>query len=105
MLRELADRLEPQVLARAIGRHRAHMPQDDGVGAVHGCSGGGVYPEPTIERCDLVLSLCPLAGEDRLNYSSTFITREIHMHVTPAMQSDTADRVADRRSGSDRRLN
>lgn len=31
---------------------------------------------------------------DRLNHSSTHITREIYTHVTPPMQSDAADRVA-----------
>jgi integrase len=31
---------------------------------------------------------------DRLNHSSTFVTREIYTHVTPPMQSDAADRVA-----------
>lgn len=31
---------------------------------------------------------------DRLNHSSTFITREIYTHVTPPMQSDAAERVA-----------
>jgi integrase len=33
---------------------------------------------------------------DRLNHSSTFITREIYTHVTPPMQSDAAQRVAGR---------
>ncbi len=33
---------------------------------------------------------------DRLNHSSTFITREIYTHVTPPMQSDAAERVAKR---------
>lgn len=32
---------------------------------------------------------------DRLNHSSTHITREIYTHVTPPMRSDAADRVAD----------
>ena len=31
---------------------------------------------------------------DRLNHSSTHITREIYTHVTPPMRSDAADRVA-----------
>ncbi len=31
---------------------------------------------------------------DRLNHSSTFVTREIYTHVTPPMQSDAAERVA-----------
>jgi integrase len=31
---------------------------------------------------------------DRLNHSSTHITREIYTHVTPPMQSDAAERVA-----------
>lgn len=31
---------------------------------------------------------------ERLNYSSTFVTREIYTHVTPPMQSDAAQRVA-----------
>lgn len=34
-----------------------------------------------------------IAG-DRLNHSSTHITREIYTHVTPLMQSDAADRLA-----------
>jgi integrase len=39
---------------------------------------------------------------DRLNHSSTFVTREIYTHVTPPMQSDAAERVASRIfSGSD----
>lgn len=33
---------------------------------------------------------------DRLNQSSTFVTREIYTHVTPPMQSDAAERVASR---------
>lgn len=33
---------------------------------------------------------------DRLNHSSTFVTREIYTHVTPPMQSDAAERVARR---------
>ena len=33
---------------------------------------------------------------DRLNHSSTFVTREIYTHVTPPMQSDAAERVAAR---------
>jgi integrase len=33
---------------------------------------------------------------DRLNHSSTFVTREIYTHVTPPMQSDAAERVASR---------
>ena len=32
---------------------------------------------------------------ERLNHSSTNITREIYTHVTPPMQSDAAERVAD----------
>jgi len=39
---------------------------------------------------------------DRLNHSSTFVTREIYSHVTPPMQSDAAERVAARIFGSDR---
>jgi len=31
---------------------------------------------------------------DRLNHSSTFVTREIYTHVTPPIQSDAAERVA-----------
>jgi integrase len=31
---------------------------------------------------------------ERLNHSSTNITREIYTHVTPPMQSDAAERVA-----------
>lgn len=31
---------------------------------------------------------------ERLNHSSTFVTREIYTHVTPPMQGDAADRVA-----------
>ncbi|MGH3907413.1 MAG: tyrosine-type recombinase/integrase [Pseudonocardiaceae bacterium] len=31
---------------------------------------------------------------ERLNHSSTHVTREIYTHVTPPMQSDAADRVA-----------
>lgn len=31
---------------------------------------------------------------ERLNHSSTFVTREIYTHVTPPMQSDAAERVA-----------
>jgi integrase len=31
---------------------------------------------------------------ERLNHSSTHITREIYTHVTPPMQSDAAERVA-----------
>ncbi|MCA1705513.1 MAG: tyrosine-type recombinase/integrase, partial [Actinobacteria bacterium] len=31
---------------------------------------------------------------DRLNHSSTHVTREIYTHVTPPMQSDAAERVA-----------
>lgn len=30
---------------------------------------------------------------DRLDHSSTHITREIYTHVTPPMQSDAAERV------------
>ena len=37
---------------------------------------------------------------DRLNHSSTHITREIYTHVTPPMQSDAADRVASQIFGS-----
>lgn len=33
---------------------------------------------------------------DRLDHSSTFVTREIYTHVTPPMQSDAAERVAAR---------
>ncbi len=33
---------------------------------------------------------------DRLNHSSTFVTREIYTHVTPPMQSDAAERAASR---------
>lgn len=33
---------------------------------------------------------------DRLNHSSTFVTREIYTQVTPPMQSDAAERVASR---------
>ncbi|MCU1497587.1 MAG: putative phage integrase related protein [Acidimicrobiales bacterium] len=33
---------------------------------------------------------------ERLNHSSTHVTREIYTHVTPPMQSDAADRVAAR---------
>lgn len=33
---------------------------------------------------------------ERLNHSSTHITREIYTHVTPPMQSDAAERVARR---------
>lgn len=33
---------------------------------------------------------------ERLNHSSTHVTREIYMHVTPPMQSDAAERVAAR---------
>ena len=33
---------------------------------------------------------------ERLNHSSTNVTREIYTHVTPPMQSDAADRVANR---------
>ncbi len=45
---------------------------------------------------------------DRLNHSSTHITREIYTHVTPPMRSDAADRVAEQifggatRRGTDR---
>jgi integrase len=38
---------------------------------------------------------------ERLNHSSTHITREIYTHVTPPMQSDAADRVAARIFGRD----
>jgi integrase len=31
---------------------------------------------------------------DRLNHSSTFVTREIYTHVTPSVQSNAAERVA-----------
>lgn len=31
---------------------------------------------------------------ERLNHSSTHVTREIYTHVTPPMQSDAAERVA-----------
>jgi hypothetical protein len=31
---------------------------------------------------------------ERLDHSSTHITREIYTHVTPPMQSDAAERVA-----------
>jgi integrase len=37
---------------------------------------------------------------DRLNHSSTFVTREIYTHVTPPMQSDAAERVAARIFGN-----
>lgn len=33
---------------------------------------------------------------DRLNHSSTFVTREIYTHLTPPMQSDAAERLAAR---------
>lgn len=33
---------------------------------------------------------------ERLNHSSTQVTREIYTHVTPPMQSDAAERVAAR---------
>jgi integrase len=33
---------------------------------------------------------------ERLNHSSTHVTREIYTHVTPPMQSDAAERVAER---------
>lgn len=33
---------------------------------------------------------------ERLNHSSTHVTREIYTHVTPPMQSDAAERVAAR---------
>jgi integrase len=33
---------------------------------------------------------------ERLDHSSTFVTREIYTHVTPPMQSDAAERVAAR---------
>lgn len=33
---------------------------------------------------------------ERLNHSSTHVTREIYTHVTPPMQSDAAERVAGR---------
>jgi len=33
---------------------------------------------------------------ERLNHSSTHVTREIYTHVTPPMQSDAAERVATR---------
>jgi integrase len=36
---------------------------------------------------------------ERLNHSSTHVTREIYMHVTPPMQSDAAERVAARTFG------
>ncbi len=39
---------------------------------------------------------------DRLNHSSTFVTREIYTHVTPPMQSDAAERVAARIFGNHR---
>ncbi len=39
---------------------------------------------------------------DRLNHSSTFVTREIYTHVTPPMQSDAAERVASRIFGGGR---
>lgn len=38
---------------------------------------------------------------DRLNHSSTFITRDIYTQVTPPMQSDAAERVAGRIFGHD----
>jgi hypothetical protein len=38
----------------------------------------------------------PSVVSDRLNRSSTFMTREIYTHVTPPMQSDAAARVAAR---------
>ena len=47
-----------------------------------------------------ILPLALRAGIDikivseRLNHSSTNITREIYTHVTPPMQSDAAERVA-----------
>ena len=31
---------------------------------------------------------------ERLNHSSTHVTREIYTHVTPPMQSDAAERVS-----------
>jgi integrase len=37
---------------------------------------------------------------DRLDHSSTFVTREIYTHVTPPMQSDAAERVASRIFGN-----
>jgi integrase len=39
---------------------------------------------------------------ERLNHSSTHITREIHTHVMPPMQSDAAERVASRIFGDPR---
>ena len=39
---------------------------------------------------------------ERLNHSSTHVTREIYMHVTPPMQSDAAGRVAARIFGPGR---
>ncbi len=38
---------------------------------------------------------------ERLNHSSTHVTREIYTHVTPPMQSDAANRVAARIFGRD----
>lgn len=37
---------------------------------------------------------------ERLNHSSTHVTREIYTHVTPPMQSDAAERVAARIFGA-----
>ena len=38
---------------------------------------------------------------ERLDHSSTHITREIYTHVTPPMQSDAAERVAQRVFGTE----
>lgn len=63
MLREPAGRLQPEILSRAIGWHRPHVPKDDVVGVADSSSGDGILPELKIKGCDLVAALCRLAGE------------------------------------------
>jgi len=41
---------------------------------------------------------------ERLNHSSTHVTREIYTHVTPPMQSDAGERVAQSFLRSPRRV-
>lgn len=58
-----------------------------------------VIPEPSA-RTPHLGDPCIKVVSDRLNHSSTFVTREIYTHVTPPMQSDAAERVAARIFGA-----
>ena len=75
--------------------------QYDGAGA------GGALPRLTLHGLRHTWATLALhegidikVVSDRLNHSSTFVTREIYTHVTPPMQSDAAGRVAARIFGA-----